>query len=114
VLQVTDKRTDPATRTTRVEFKSLWETRSEGTRSLHSGLSNSGYYMTKPEADVGIPGLVGQTTAVPGNLGDTSVQARVHFMETLAAELQSAGRAAEADQVRDEIRRIQKLTQSKP
>jgi hypothetical protein len=115
VLQVTRKFVDPNSKATTVEFKSLWETSSEGTRSLHSGLSGSAYFITSPYASSHVPGLVGHTTSVPGNLGDAPLEARVHWLEILIAELESAGRKAEADQVRNEIQRYQsQLGQSKP
>jgi hypothetical protein len=53
---------------------------------------------------------MGHITNVAGNFRDT-----VHWFEILVAELQDAGRTAEADQVRNEIRRYQSQSaHSKP
>ena len=115
VLQVTNRSVDPASQAVQVEFKSLWETRSDRTGSLHSGLSGSAYYLTEPDPASGVPGLTGHTTDVAGDPGDNRLQARVHWLEVLVAELQAAGRTAEAEQVRNEIVRLQGLsTKSQP
>lgn len=98
-LQVRNRRTSGSTTT--VEFKSLLENR-DGKNTLGGNSYTVTHPFLSPKGDE--PRVVAERTFTGGE-----VQPLISWFETLAAELNDAGRTEDAAAVRSEIQRVKKL-----